>query len=164
MSAPVTVFPSFHDLKKSVAHEGGFSDGGVVCISATLTSSGVEIAPRAGTALSGYSTPAGDAALIDTNASALVMNFDPVNPAVVEAYVIFEDGTSALLQTFIVPPNTPAGMGTFPLPLFGTIITYPNKLRLKLGPAPVSFALPTQRVLLKAVAVEFDKPADLDAE
>jgi hypothetical protein len=163
MSAPVTSFPSFHDLKKKVAFEGGFSDGGVLCISETLTPSGVDLAPRAGTAVSGFTSRASDVQLQDTNASALVMNFDPVNPVNVEVSVVFEDGSVAPLQTVTVPPNTPPGAGVMPLPLFGVILTYPNKLRLKTS-AVTSFQPPTRRVLLKACMVEFDKPADLDAE
>jgi hypothetical protein len=163
MSAPVVAFPAFHDLKMKVAHEGGFSDGGILCISETLTPSGVDLAPRKGTAVSGFSLPSGDVPLADVNPSALVMNFDPVNPVEVQMSVVFEDGSSALLQTVTVPPNTPPGAGVLPLPLLGTILTYPNKLRFKTATV-TSFQPPTNRVLLKACMVEFDKPADLDAE
>ena len=161
MSSPITVFPAFHDLKKKVAHEGGFSDGGVVCISKTLTPAGIDIAPAKGTALGGFSLPHGTGQVpegIDTNPCALVMNFDPINPATVETYIVFEDGSTFLLDSSTVP-----AAGVLPLPVFGTIITYPNKLRIKLGTPQSGYTMPTKRVLLKGSLVEYDKPADLDA-
>lgn len=158
MSSPVTAFPAFLDLKKKVAHEGGFSDGGVVCISKTLTTAGIEIAPTPGTALGGFSTPAGAAnppTWIDANASAMVVNNNSETVGM-EASVVFEDGSSAVLETYDIPP------GISPIPLFGLIMTYPNKMRLKLVPYGTA-PLPTKRVLFKAALVEFDKPADLEA-
>ncbi|MFQ5339935.1 MAG: hypothetical protein ACE5F6_00155 [Anaerolineae bacterium] len=160
---PVTAFPSFHDLKTRSAKGGGFSDGGVVCISQPLSASPIEIAPLAGTALGGFSTPVGLGDFpIDMNLNALVMNFDPNTPVVVEAYLVFEDGSQSLIGTLPVPANTPAGYGVLPWPWLGLILTHPNKIRLKLV-AESGYSLPTGRVRVKATLVEYDKPADLEA-
>jgi hypothetical protein len=161
---PVKAFPSFHDLKTRSAKGGGFSDGGVVCISQPLSSTPIDIAPLPGTALGGFSTPVGLGEFpIDMNMVAVIMNFDPNTPVRVEAYLIFEDGSQFKIGELPVPANTPAGSGALPWPWLGLILTHPNKLRLKLAPES-GYALPTGRVRLKATLVEYDKPADLEAD
>jgi hypothetical protein len=90
------------------------------------------------------------------------MNFDPNTPVDVEAYLVFEDGSQYKVGAFPVPANTPAGAGVLPYPWLGLILTHPNKARFKLVAAS-GYSLPTRRVLLKAVLLEYDKPADLEA-
>lgn len=157
MSAPVTAFPSFHDLKKRNAHSGGFSDGGVLCISQPLSSSPVDLAPVPGTCLGGFSVPAGAGILSDSDACALIMNFDLDDPVIVEVYMVHEDGSTKKLYEYDVAANS-----VEPAPLAGLVLTYPNKLRYKLV-ASSGYSLPTGRVLLKAALVEYDKPRDLEA-
>jgi hypothetical protein len=169
MSASIVALPAFHDLKKHNAHPGGVSDGGVVCIGETLTTQGVEIAPPPGLALGGFSLPASGVEVQAVNIPVLpVLNFDPDNDAYFDAYIVFEDGSMASVVPADLKPQLMAlkndgsefgGVGG--LPLSGLIITYPNKLLVKLV-SYGGYALPTKRVLLKGCLLEYDKPRDLN--
>jgi hypothetical protein len=168
MSASIVALPAFHDLKKHNAHPGGFSDGGVVCISETLTTQGVEIAPSPGIALGGFSLPgSGFEQLAPANVPVLpVLNFDPDNDAYFDALFVFEDGSMASIlpngYNNMAPKNDGSSLGGVGFVLLaGSIITYPNKLLVKLV-SYGGYALPAKRVLLKGCLLEYDKPRDLN--
>jgi hypothetical protein len=154
---------SFLDLKKHNSKGGGISDGGVVCISRSLSSTPIDIEPLPGTALGGFSNNANPAADLPSNLNwcILVTNFDPDTPVEVEARYVFKDGSSAVLNQVPIPANSPDGAGMVAFPLIGSIITHPNKMRFKLV-ASSGYSLPTRRVLLKACLIEYDKPGDLE--
>lgn len=161
MSAPLIAFPAFHDLKMRNSKGGGISDGGVVCISQPLSASPYYLQPRPGTALRAFSTRTGMGEFpLDNNVSLCFMNFDPDTPVDVEMNWVFEDGSSLFFRKETVPAHTSPEVGVIGIPWLGIILTYPNKIGLKLVSSS-GYALPTKRVLFKACLLELDKPGDL---
>lgn len=153
MSAPVTAFASFKDLKKNVAFEGGFSDGGVECFSLTLTTAGVDVAPRPGTSFGGFSMPNAESEV--ENYCFTAFNFDDSSSVKVKYSIVGADGS-----VFDGPEFTVGAGGYVGIPLEGFVVSHPSKLRFKLV-ADGSTPLPTKRVLLKGTVLVYDKPSDL---
>lgn len=158
MSAPVTAFASFKDLKKNVAFEGGFSDGGVECFSLTLTTAGVDIAPRPGTSFGGFSMLNEEGA--PWNPNFIAFNFDQSSSVLVQTQIVTADGTVLDGPTSPAVPAAVPAEGYSGIPLQGLIVSHPNKLRFKLV-ADGTTPLPTKRVLLKGTVLVYDKPSDL---
>jgi hypothetical protein len=139
---------------------GGLSDGNVVTVRATLTSTGVEIGPPPGKAWGGAVFGGTADSSLPFRPGFNVGHFGAVadNPASVLEYLVDEAGQEYFLAgTVGIAPQSFKLIGTT---LFGGsmgLLAYPNKWRVKLeaaGPQPKG------RVMLLVTAQEYDLPAD----
>lgn len=153
MSAPVTIFPSFSDLKLKSSGGGGFSDGGVVSKSVTLTvNAPVTLQPPPGVNWGGLClAPYQDVMALG---GVSVFNFDTGNNAEIEEYLVLEDGSEVLLNTQAVLFGAHAAV-SFAF-TNGFVLAPQNKLRYKIKP-PSDV---TGRILLKYVLLAYDQPSD----
>lgn len=152
----LVAIPSSHDLKtKFPGGSGGFSDGSVVCIRRTLSATAVLIGPSAGKTWRALPDPSGDS---ETSGSILALNFDLSVNATVESAIVLADGTvpSPSIVTDVVAFSTAGLLSGNGAIESGMVFSADMKLRFRLI-AP----LPTKRVLLTAIFVEYDMPKTL---
>ncbi len=154
----LVAIPNAHDLKtKFPGGSGGFSDGSIVCIRRTLTSAVTSIGPPEGKTWRFIPQPANG---IDESEGAYVFNFDGAVGADVESSLELEDGTvvAATVATDTIAADTVAtlSLGMFIVMGGGQLLTADMKLRFRL-----TGTLPTARVMLAALLVEYDMPKAL---
>lgn len=131
----------FQDLKKKRGNGGGFSDGGLENIRASLSTQDTFIGPPPGKAW--MFTPLLD----EVEMGYYIFNFDAAT-ANAEVYLILADGTEFLIET---PTVLTGEVGPAEI---STMLAYPMKLRVKLNESH------TKRVLFAAIATEFDLPKE----
>jgi len=155
MSTPVSILNTSVDLKLKSSGKGGLSDGGIISYSQTLSASApVVVAPPKGVNWGGLELqPYGSDALKGPGGVTAV-NFDLVNDAIVEEYLVLEDGSEVLLKQHAVNGgNVVHVCRGF---TDGLILSYPNSLKYKY--VVVTNPL-TARLLLKVALVEYDQPS-----
>jgi len=156
MSTPVSILNTSVDLKLKSSGKGGLSDGGIISYSQTLSASApVVIAPPKGVNWGGLQLqPYGSSGTLQGPGGVTAVNFDSVNDAIVEEYLVLEDGSEVLLKQHPVPAGQIAQvcLGF----VDGLILSYPNSLKYKylMDKNPL-----TARLLLKVALVEYDQPS-----
>lgn len=161
----LSVFPTFQDLKIKKAGKGGFSDGGVVNRSDTLTvSAPVVLAPPPGVNWGGV-TLNNPQRVSGVPGGVTGWNFDATVDCAISEYLVFEDGSEMLVDTAVVlDVNTGNTSHAHVSPFFGAngILSYPNKLKyvLSANGSGTGHGIPTARVLIKSCLVEYDQPSD----
>jgi hypothetical protein len=156
MSTQVSILNTSVDLKLKSSGKGGLSDGGIISYSQTLSASApVVIAPPKGVNWGGLQLQAYGSAASDRGPGGVTaVNFDQSNDAIVEEYLVLEDGSEVLLFSHPVPAGTIVHVcRAF---TSGLILSYPNKLKYKyvVDEDPL-----TARLLLKVALVEYDQPS-----
>jgi hypothetical protein len=160
MTSLLTVLPTFQDLKMKSAGKGGFSDGGIVNQTVTLTGSvPVIIAPPKGVNWGGITLTPGQRVGVPGGVTAF--NFDTVNDCNITEYLVLEDGTEVATAAVVaLTVNTGTGSHKNVSQFFKNngVLSFPNKLKYVL--TAKSAAVPTARVIIKYSLVEYDQPSD----